>query len=396
MILTNVKAYINGEAKERVLEIKDGRIEKIRNSYSGKEGVVDGKGLLVLPGGIDSHVHLREPGATQKEDFYTGSRAAIAGGFTTVMDMPNNPVPTITAERLKEKIKLSKKALCEIHFHFGAAENNFNEVKKADPESLKIYMGQSTGEMRITDKSAEKHMQMFDRERPIVIHAEDQQYIERTGKRDIRAALIAVEKANKMAERTDRVICIAHTTSKQEILSAKSRKKTMAEIAPHYMFLSAKDREKLGNLGLVYPPLRDESTRMEVWKHLDKVDYIGSDHAPHLISEKNQGAHGFPGLETTLPLLLDAYNRGLLELGWIVEKTSENPAEVFNFNKKGHIREGNTADLILVDMKKEWKVRGDELETKCRWSPYEGRTLKGKVFGTIKNGETIYWNYNFQ
>jgi len=384
MLIKNGKLFIDGQIVEKDLLIEDEKIVKIGKS-DGE--ILDAKGLLILPGMTDIHVHLREPGETQKEDFYTGTRAALAGGITTVMDMPNNSIPTTTAERLDEKKKLAEKALCDVYFHFGATNNNFDEVKKANPDSLKIYMAKSTGDLTITDENViKKHFENFDSEKRVFIHAEDQEIINKKDRSE-KAALSAIEKIKRISN--GRKIHIVHATTKDEIELCKTIENCTVETCPQYMFLSKKDEERLGQFGLVYPPLRDESQRKELWGALDKVDCIATDHAPHTKEEKEEGVRGMPGLETSLHLMLDAYNKRLLTMDWIISRMAEKPSEIYGL-KLGRIKEGYYANLVFVDLKEEWIVKGEELQTKCKWSPFEGKKLKGKVKKTIFKGELKY------
>jgi len=386
MLIKNGKIFINGQIVEKDLIIENEKIVDIGNAGSGE--TIDAKGLLILPGMTDVHVHLRDPGATQKEDFNTGTRAALAGGITTVMDMPNNPVPTTTAERLEEKKKLAeKKANCDVYFHFGATNENFDEVKKANPDSLKIYMARSTGNLTVTDDSViKKHFENFNPEKRVFIHAEDQEMIDK-GDRTERSAVSAIERIKKISGRK---LHIVHATTKEEIELCKTIKNCTVETCPQYMFLSKKDEEKLGNFSLVYPPLRNEEKRKDLWGALGKVDCISTDHAPHTKEEKEEGARGMPGLETSLHLMLDAYNRKLLSMDWIIEKMAENPPKIYGLERMGKIEKDYTANLVFIDLKEEWEVKGEELQTKCKWSPFEGRKLKGRVKKTIFRGKLKY------
>jgi len=379
----------------------DGRIAKIGNSLSLEganepEQIIDATGLLVLPGLIDPHVHLREPGATQKEDFTTGGRAAIAGGFTTVMDMPNNTIPTTTKARYEEKKKLAKKALCDIIIHFGASADNFDEVKKTDPPSLKLYMGLTTGELVIRDKSAiEKHFALFPKERPIVVHAADNDPNEA---KNLAATYDNTEFALTLAKKHSRRVHLAHASTGKEITMAKKNPNATVEVAPHYLFLSSKDAESLGatTYGKVYPPLRSEQQRIVLWKYLEQADCIATDHAPHTIEDKEKGAAGFPGLETSLSLMLDACDKGLTDKIWVAERMTERVADAFNLKDRGRLGVGSRGDITIVDPKLAWTVSGSELETKCKWSPFEGRELKGKTVTVVKGGEIIYLEGEFQ
>jgi dihydroorotase len=387
MLVKNAKFFLGGKITEKDILI-EGETIKSLGHFSG-EGI-DASGYLVLPGLIDAHVHLRDPGATQKEDFHSGTRAAVAGGVTTVLDMPNNNPPTTTLERLEEKRAIaSRKAVCDYGFHFGAGADNFGEVKKARPGSLKIYMGKTTGDLFLPDeKLIFLHFQNFPKEKPIVVHAEDQAIIEAEGRTPL-AAQVAVAKAAMLAEKSGRTICIAHASTAREIELAKKWKKSLVETCPHYLFLNEKKIAHLGSFGKVYPPVRSETERKKLLGALDSVDYVSTDHAPHLPEEKEGGAAGFPGLETSLALMLDAYNRKQIRMEWILSRMCENPARIFNIRGKGRIDPGFQADLILVDLRREWKVRAESMQSKCGWTPYEGMNLKGKVEKAIFRGELV-------
>ena len=210
------------------------------------------------------------------------------------------------------------------------------------------------------DEIMERHFSNFDRKKPITVHAEDQKYMEaHSGKRTEEAAEIAVKRAVTLAEKTKRKLHIAHASTSQEIEIAKEkaggqklRADVSVETAPHYLFLSQKDADKLKQLGTVNPPLRSEETRKALWKKLNNIDCIATDHAPHTLEDKGDGARGFPGLETSLALMLDAYNKRMLELDWIISRMTENPAEIFGLTNLGRIAVGFSANLTFVDLKK--------------------------------------------
>jgi len=396
LAIKNGAIFFQGRFEHKDILIgDDGKILKIANALVGDESI-DASNLLVLPGLIDPHVHLREPGATQKEDFNTGGRAAIAGGFTTVMDMPNNTIPTITASRYEEKKKLAKKALCDVILHFGATADNFDQVKKADPPSLKIYMGLTTGELVIKDKAAiEKHFALFPKNRPIVIHAADNDPNEA---KNLATTYQNTELAFSLSKKYSRRLHLAHASTGKEITMAKKNPNATVEVAPHYLFLSSKDAKSMGDTtyGKVYPPLRSEQQRIVLWKYLEQADCIATDHAPHTIEDKEKGAAGFPGLETSLSLMLDACDKGLTDKIWVTERMSERVADAFNLKDRGRLGVGLRGDIAIVDPKLAWKVSGSELETKCKWSPFEGRELKGKTVTVVKGGEIVYLEGEFQ
>ncbi|MEM4272693.1 MAG: amidohydrolase family protein, partial [Candidatus Bilamarchaeaceae archaeon] len=295
---------------------------------------------------------------------------------------------------LKEKRKLaSKKAVCDYGLHFGATRENFGEVKKAKPPTLKLYMGKSTGEMLVDDiASLWRHFEGFPSKRPLIVHAEDEETLNSLEKLGIkgRAAIaekVAVEKARLLASQLNRVVYFAHMSTGESVRMAKLWERSIVEVAPHHLFLSSdKDGKRLKDFCRVNPPLRSEGERRRLWALLHEVDVIGSDHAPHLGEEKKTGSAGFPGLETSLSLFLDAYGRGLVSLPWIIFRMAENPARIFGLHSKGRIGIGYDADFALVDLKKEWRVSADGFQSRCGWTPYEGMRLKGKVDKVVFRG----------
>jgi len=393
LVVKDGLAFIGGSFVKKDILVVGGAISSLGSGFSA-DCTINASGCIVLPGLIDPHVHLREPGDTYKEDFATGGRAAIAGGFTTVMDMPNNKVPTITAKRLDEKKRLAaKKALCDVLFHFGGTDSNFSEVKKAGPSSMKIYLGKTTGELMLHDASSlERHFTTFPRDRPIVLHASDDSQDE---KRNLERTYANIENAISLASKTDRRIHLAHASTGREIMLARRWARCTIEAAPHYLFLSRGDLERLGPYGKVYPPLRTEQKRIGLWSALENVDCIATDHAPHTVEDKESGAAGFPGLETSVSLMLDACNRGLLDRIWVAERMSCRVADAFNIKNKGRLEKGFAGDITIADPKMEWKVDARELQTKCKWSPFDGKVLKGRVRSVIKSGKPVYVENEF-
>lgn len=390
LCIRNGLVFFDGNFAELDVLVEDGRIAKIGKRITA-DSYYDASGCIVLPGLIDPHVHLREPGADYKEDFRTGTMAAVAGGFTTVIDMPNNSLPTISVQRLEEKKELArKKALCDVLFHFGATDKNFGEARKAGAFSMKFYLGKTTGDLFLKEKnSLEKHFQTFDG--VFVFHAS---VADGTEEEQIEKTVANIAMIGDLAKKYKRSCHIAHLSAKKELDAVVSHNLT-AETAPHYLFLSKKDAERLGKLGTVYPNLRSDSVRRELLENVHRIDCIATDHAPHTIEDKEKGAHGFPGLETSLALMLRLYHEKILSLEEIVKKMSARPAAIFGLHDRGAIREGAKADITIVDLKKEWKVRGEELYTKCKWSPFDGMVLKGKVKSVIFNGNILLDDYSF-
>ena len=282
---------------------------------------------LPLPGLIDVHVHLRDPGATHKEDFSTGTAAALAGGVVAVLDMPNNTPPTVNGQRLSEKAQIaSEKARCDFGFYLGATEDNVGEgaVLSHRVAGLKIYMGQTYGPLKMADLAAlMAHFRSWPADRPIAVHAEG----------------LAMAGAIALARLYGKRLHICHVSRKAEIelirkakesWGAKADLKLTCEVTPHHLFLTQADVARLGSLAHVKPPLGTEEDRAALWDNLDIVDVIASDHAPHTMAEKEspEPPPGVPGLETTLPLLLTAVADGRLSWERLIELTSENPARI--------------------------------------------------------------------
>ena len=345
---------------------------------------IDVSGKHVLPGLIDAHVHCRDPGATHKEDFKTAGKAAVAGGVTTMIDMPNNSTPTFGMKELEQKRKLAQKALCNVFFHFGTDGKNFKEIVKAEREkdvvSTKVYMNFTTGNYKLSDPEILEGI--FQASNFLSIHAEGD---------ELGVAL-------RLALKYKRKIFICHNSAKKDILAIVNAKKrggrVYAEVCPHHLFLDSKDEEKHGTLCCMKPSLKRTSDKNFLWRALidGVIDTIGTDHAPHTLKEKRgkNPPFGVPGLETMLPLLLDAVSKGKLSLTHVVRLTSTNPADIFGLQKKGKIEIGYDADLILVDMDLVKKVEGKKLFTKCKWSPFNGWKLQGWPVMTIVGGKVAW------
>jgi dihydroorotase len=379
--------------------------------------MIDAKGMIVLPGLIDVHVHFREPGDIQKEDFLTGSRAAAAGGVTTVLDMPNNKPPITNAAALEDKRELAKKSIVNYGFYFGATSNNIDEIKKAkNIAGVKTYMGSSTGNLLVTDDSALGRI--FSSGELIAVHAEDEEMMLKNAERyknehnaeihgKVRSqecAAAAVKKAVDIAKKYNTKLHICHSSTEEEmrlIAAAKKDANISCEVTPHHLFLTAAAMRKLGNFAKMNPPLRSKSDVEALWKGISRgvVDIIATDHAPHTIEEKEvdywKAPSGVPGVETMLPLLLNAVNNNILSLQQLVKLTSENPAERFGIKNKGKIIARADADLVIVDMKKEKTIKNSEIVSKCAWTPFDGWKVKGRVIATIANGEIIYRSGEF-
>ncbi len=332
---------------------------------------------IILPGLIDPHVHLRDPGQTQKEDLLSGTSAALAGGYTAVMDMPNNVVPVTTAELLEEKLELARqKAVCDIGFHFGTLADNFDEFPKVIDRvmGLKVYMNVTTGGFIIDKDKLLSIYQAWPETKPILLHAEE----------DVSDMVGNVLKATK--RRTH----ICHVSSQSElefVMRAKDAGLPITcGVTPHHLFLTDKDAERLGPFGHMKPYLKTERDLKFLWDHLDAIDVVESDHAPHTKADKESGTppFGVPGLETTLPLMLTAEAEGRLTRQQLLERLHANPAKIFNVPT-------DDSTHIEVDMS-EYEIRNEDLLTRAGWSPFAGRRVIGKVKKVVLRGETAFEN----
>lgn len=333
---------------------------------------------IKLPGLIDPHVHLREPGALQKEDFKTGTKAAVAGGYTTILDMPNNPVATISPEALDDKIaRAANRIYCDVGFHFGGSKDSvayFDQVLDK-VFALKVYMNYTTGKLLIEDQETlELIFERWPKTRPIIVHAEGSRLS------------VAIDLAKRYGKR----LHVAHVSLAEEIEQIKKAKDEglliTCEVTCHHLFLTADDAKSLGPYGIMKPPLGSKADQEALWRHLDVIDCIASDHAPHTKEEKEQTnpvPFGVPGLETSLPLLLTAVADGRLSVEKLIALTSTNPAKIFGIIQSNQM-------YTEVDMHEAYTISNKNLFTKCGWSPFEGMQVKGRVKKVVIRGKTVF------
>ncbi|MBI2658372.1 amidohydrolase family protein [Candidatus Woesearchaeota archaeon] len=382
ILIKNCRILVKDKLYVKNILIKNGKIAKITNKELKADKIIDAKNNLVLPGLIDVHVHFREPGLTHKEDFLTGSMAAAKGGITTILDMPNTIPPTTTIVALEEKRKLAAKSIVNYGFNFGAS-GNISDIKKAkNIAAVKLYMDPTTGDLKTDDLELIKDV--LKASKLIIAHAEE----------DNVKSLIEIMAKNKIKNH----LHVAHVSSEMELNHAKSRKlkNVTVEVTPHHLFMNEKDLQALGAFAEMKPRLKTENDQKALWHGINNgmVDVIASDHAPHLKEEKEKANYpfGVPGVETMLPLLLDAFNKNMITLPKIMELCCENPAKIFRIKNKGLLKEGYDADLVIADIEKRQAVRSEDLLTKCKWSPFEGKILKGWPVATIINGNVVYDN----
>ena len=386
-----IEILINGEIIEKISE----NIEE--KEFLNKENVkiVDAEKKLIMPGVIDVHTHMREPGVTYKEDFRTGSKACAKGGITTFYDMPNTVPATTTLENLLNKKELArKKSIVNFGIHFGGSKNNnISEIKKVldkkEVNTVKIFMNVTTGEMLIEDDEILKRV--FQNSGLVLVHAENEM----------------IDKAIELNQKYGKGLYVCHIPSEEELQKVIEAKKdsslnneihpVYAEVTPHHLFLNEEIRESNERNKMLLrmkPELRKKSDNEFLWKAINEgcIDTIGTDHAPHLIEEKMEKVtFGMPGVETSLALMLTAYNEGKIKLPVIQKLMCENPAKIMKIVRRGKLKEGYYADVIVVDTEKEWIAGVDDtLESKCGWTPYENWKLKGKNIMTIVNGEIVY------
>jgi len=389
--------------------IVDERIANVApNIDDADTQVIDASGYHILPGLIDAHVHLRDPGATHKEDFFTGTRAALAGGVTTVLDMPNNPIPTTSRSAFQDKRTLARaKAVCDYGFFIGGTPSNAKEIADSAAVGIKLYMGATTGDLLVAEFDALYPHFITPSKLPLVVHAEDNDSLKffardstrqrHSAKRPPLSAALAVSRALALAEETGRQLHIAHLSTAHEIelvRAAKSRGGHVScEVTPQHLFLTIEDGDRLGAYGVVNPPLRSRSEVRALWSGLAHVDLIATDHAPHTIEEKESAKppSGMTGLETTLPLLLTAANENRLTLQDIARLTAHNPARVYHLARKGDIARGNDADLVFVKLDEDYILQ-KPWQTKCNWSPFEGRRVRGKIARVFLRGREVVTN----
>ncbi|MCS7056155.1 MAG: dihydroorotase family protein, partial [Thermoflexales bacterium] len=404
---------------ERIVEVRDTTAGA--QSSAGGWQLLDASGLLIFPGLIDVHVHLRQPGGEHKEDFYTGTCAALAGGVTTVFAMPNTSPAVVDRTSFDHAMRLARQnAVCDFGLFLGATHANAG-LKAQEPDiqecGLKIYMGSSTGDLLVEDFAAQfAHFERYPRDRVIAVHAEHEPAVRYFANHGLRrppiCAEIEVSRAVAMAAHCNRPLHVCHVSTRREveIIAAAKRRgvPVTCEFTPHHLFLSqprAQDiattrrgEDGASSSGLpascfeMNPPLRDPLDVDALWAHLHIADCIATDHAPHTLEEKRSlnPPMGVPGLETMLPLLLTAVHAGRLRLEDIARLCCEGPARVYKIAGKGKIAPGFDADLTLVDPSAAWTVGDKPLFTKCRWTPFAGWPVRGAVRRVFVRGQLAF------
>jgi dihydroorotase len=427
-LIKNANIVNEGVVFEGDVVINGHYIERIGRDLSEPNAkIVDAEGKHLLPGAIDDQVHFREPGLTHKGTIYTEARAAVAGGVTSFMEMPNTNPPTFSRELLEQKYQIaSQKALANYSFYIGASNDNLEEVLKTDVNKvcgLKIFMGSSTGNLLVDN---EKTLEGFFSKFPSLIatHCEHEPTIRRNTEiykekygenvpvkchpeiRNEDACYLSSSFAIDLAKKHGTKLHILHiSTAKETSLFDNTiplaKKKITAEACVHHLWFNDKDYETKGMLIKWNPAIKSENDQHKIFEALldDRIDVIATDHAPHTIEEKAntyfKAPSGGPLIEHSLVVMLEFYHKGKISLEKVVQKMAHNPAILYQVSKRGFIREGYFADLVLVDLASPWTVKKSNIIAKCGWSPFEEQVFRSKVTQTFISGHLAYDNGSF-
>ena len=423
MVLRNAKIFTRGRIVEAGLAIDEGRIFKIakETNLPSASTKMNLRGHITLPGLIDPHVHLRDQQLAYKEDFFSGTAAAAAGGVTLTIDMPNNKPVTMDPISLRERMKLAeRRAVVNVAF-YSAFPQKLEEVPSIVGEgavAFKLYMSEKIGRLNIDDDKL--LLQAFNKVAkmgvPVAVHAEDRKILEtkrremeKAGRKDIEAynkahppeaEAQAIRRITQLAKKSGVQVHFCHVSSAMGLNAFLEAKKdglsATCEVTPHHLLLSSKYLKRYGSLALTNPPLRTKEDIMALWSAIKQgsIDAIASDHAPHTIEEKKVASiwdakPGIAGLETTLPLLLTQVSEGRLTITDLVRLTSEKPAEIFNLRNRGCLEEGNWADIVVVDINRKYKIDSSNFYSKAKYSPFNGWSVKGKPVKTFVNGQLV-------
>jgi dihydroorotase len=428
ILIKNATIVNEGRSFRGDLLIKDefisavGSVEKESIPHGSK--IIDATGLLLLPGVIDDQVHFREPGLTHKGDIFSETRAAVAGGVTSFMDMPNTVPQTVTIDLLNEKYSTGQeKSLINYSFYLGGTNSNLDELMKADPQTvcgIKLFLGSSTGNMLLDDPKTLK--EIFSKSSLLIAcHCEDEPtirknseiYLKKYGEnippgfhpliRSREACLLSSSFAVNLAREHNTRLHILHISTADELRLftnelALEDKRITGEVCVHHLWFEEADYEKHGNFIKWNPAIKTKYDRDSLIKGVinNLIDIVATDHAPHTIAEKSNSyfktPSGGPLIQHSLTVMMEMYHMGFFTLEKIVEKMCHNPSVLFRIKERGFIREGYKADICLVDPQNPWTVNRENILYKCGWSPFEGLTFHSKVITTIVNGTIVYDN----
>jgi len=426
-LIKNAQIVNEGTIFEGDVLIDGNYIVDVDTSISSKSSetiVIDAEGKFLLPGIIDDQVHFREPGLTHKATIESESKAAVAGGITSFIEMPNTRPQATTQKILEEKIEIaSKSSYANYSFMFGGTNDNLEELLKTNPKNvagIKLFLGASTGNMLVDDEAVLEKI-FSSTKMLIAVHCEDEatiknnlaKYLEEYGEdipieihpkiRSEEACYLSSSKAIELAKKTGARLHVFHlSTAKETKLFTNKipleKKQITAEVCVHHLTFNDQDYVAKGSFIKWNPAIKTAQDQEGLWKALldDRIDVIATDHAPHTLSEKQQvytkAPSGGPLVQHALPVMLKAYRNGKITIEKIVEKMCHNPAKLFKIEKRGFIKKGYYADLVLVDISKPWTVTKNNILYKCGWSPFEGTTFYSKITHTFVNGNLIYNN----
>ena len=417
LIIKNGSCYIDGKFENIDIALSANKIKKIGKIDLNSSKVFDATGKIVLPGAIDTQVHFREPGANDAENLESGSKAAVAGGITSVFEMPNTNPPTSTFKEFNNKLNAARNRMfCNYAFYFGATPDNMKELALVNTLEgccgVKLFAGSSTGNLLVSqEKDIEKVISSSSK--IVSIHSEDENILLSRKKfikdgdvtshpiwRNEECALESTKRVVRLAQKHKKKIHILHVSTKEEIdFFSKKRDGVTFEITPQHLTLYAPDcYENLKTFSQMNPPLRSKDHYDKLWNAVDEtlVSTIGSDHAPHTKEEKNRkyplSPSGMPGVQTLLPVMLNHVNKGKLKLEKLIKLVCENPCDLFGIKNKGYLKENYDADLTIVDMNKEVLIKDEWIESKCGWTPFNNYKVKGFPVATIVNGEIVMEN----
>ena len=427
ILIRNAKIVNEGTIFEGDVLIENQFIAEIASKISAKSSstkIIDAEGNYLIPGIIDDQVHFREPGLTHKGTIFTESRAAVAGGITSFIEQPNTVPNATTQELLEEKYKIaSEKSFTNYSFMMGGTNDNLEEILKTNPKNvagIKLFLGSSTGNMLVDN---EEVLEKIFSSTPmlIAVHCEDETTIKNNLEkftaeygedipasahpliRSAEACYISSSKAIALAKKTGARLHVFHvsTAKETELFSNKiplEDKKITAEVCIHHLWFTDKDYEKKGNFIKWNPAVKTEEDKNALWEALldDRIDVIATDHAPHTLEEKKQkyakAPSGGPLVQHALVAMFEMFHQGKISIEKIIEKMAHNPAKLFKIEKRGFIKEGYFADLVILNAGLPFTVNKDNLLYKCGWSPFEGTTFKSRITHTFVNGNLVYSN----
>jgi len=426
ILIKNAKIVNEGKIFEGDLLIEDAFIIEIADSISAKPDfkVIDAEGNYLIPGAIDDQVHFREPGLTHKGDIGSESKAAVAGGITSFIEQPNTVPNAITQELLEDKYQIAaKSSYANYSFMMGGTNDNLEEILKTNPKNvagLKLFLGSSTGDMLVD--SSEALEKIFSNTKLLIaVHSEDEttvknnleKYKEEYGDdipvkfhpeiRSVEACYKSTVKVIDLAKRTGARLHVFHISTAKELDLFTNKipleeKQITAEVCIHHLWFTDADYETKGNFIKWNPAVKTENDRDALWAALldDRIDVIATDHAPHTLEEKNQvytkAPSGGPLVQHAVVAMFEAFHQGKISIEKIVEKMAHNPAKIFKIEKRGFLKVGYYADMVIVNPAKPWSVKKENILYKCGWSPFEGTTFKSRISHTFVNGQLVFQN----